>query len=324
MTQPQTKEWLVLVNPNAGIGKGKKDWGKISQLLDEQGFVYQAVFTERKLHAIELVIENITLGYRKIIVVGGDGTMNEVVNGVFSQQVVPTTAITLGMISIGTGNDWVRTYNIPLDYLQAIEIIKRGNTLEQDAGIVQYSNDNGLEKRYFANMAGLGFDGLVAKKTNADKEKGSVLPMLFLVNLLSSMFSYNSSNIRVNIDGREIKAKVFSIGVGIGQYNGGGMMQAPDARPNDGLLDLTIIKHISVLSILANIRRLYDGKIHKVKQVVLLTGKNIRIESDVIIPLEADGEYLGHSPFEFNIIPKSIKIIMNHLGETAQKSTESA
>src|SRR5690554_4197767 len=105
MTQPQTKEWLVLVNPNAGIGKGKKDWGKISQLLDEQGFVYQAVFTERKLHAIELVIENITLGYRKIIVVGGDGTMNEVVNGVFSQQVVPTTAITLGMISIGTGND---------------------------------------------------------------------------------------------------------------------------------------------------------------------------------------------------------------------------
>ncbi|MEE4177473.1 MAG: diacylglycerol kinase family protein [Bacteroides sp.] len=318
MINSQLKEWLVVVNPNAGIGRGKKDWGKISQLLDENGFDYHPVFTERKLHAIELVIQNIVTGYRKIIVVGGDGTMNEVVNGIFSQQEVPTTAITLGMISIGTGNDWVRTYNIPLDYQQAIEIIKRENTLEQDAGIVQYSTGNGTAKRYFANMAGLGFDGLVAKKTNADKERGSILPMLFLVNLVSSMFSYNSSNIRINIDGREIKARVFSIGVGIGQYNGGGMMQAPDALPNDGLLDLTIIKHISVLSILANIRRLYDGKIRKVKQVVLLTGKNIRIESDVPIPLETDGEFLGNSPFEFNIVPKSIKIIMNHLGKTAQ------
>lgn len=321
MNHPKTKEWLVLVNPNAGIGKGKKDWGKISQILNEQGFDYHPVFTERKLHAIELVTQHIAQGYRNIIVVGGDGTMNEVVNGVFSQQEVTTTAITLGMVSIGTGNDWVRTYNIPLDYQQAIEIIKRGNTLEQDAGIVQYANGQQTFKRYFANMAGLGFDGLVAKKTNADKEKGSSIPMLYLVNLVSSMFSYNSTNIRINIDGHEIKARVFSIGVGIGQYNGGGMMQAPEALPNDGLLDLTIIKHISVFSIIANLRRLYDGKIRKVKQVVLLTGKNIRIESDVQIPLETDGEYLGHSPFEFNIVPKSIKIIMNHLGEAAQKSS---
>ena len=324
MNHSQTKEWLVLVNPNAGIGKGKKDWGKISQFLDKYGFDYHSVFTERKLHAIELVIEHIALGYRKIIVVGGDGTMNEVVNGIFSQQQVPTTAITLGMVSVGTGNDWVRTYNIPLDYQQAIEIIKREKTMEQDAGIVQYANGQETFTRYFANMAGLGFDGLVAKKTNADKEKGSNVPMLYLVNLVSSLFSYNSSNIRINIDGREIKARVFSIGVGIGQYNGGGMMQAPDALPNDGLLDLTIIKHMSVLSVIANIRRLYDGTIRKVKQVVLLTGKNIRIDSDIQIPLETDGEFLGHSPFEFSILPKSIKIIMNHLGEPAQKSIETA
>jgi YegS/Rv2252/BmrU family lipid kinase len=314
MSNTQNKEWLVLVNPNAGTQKGEKDWKKISRLLNEYGFDYHSVFTEHKLHAIELVPEYIEKGYRKIIVVGGDGTMNEVVNGIFAQKTVLSTNITLGMISIGTGNDWVRTYNVPLEYKQAIEIIKQGKTLEQDVGIVEYSSNSGTRTRYFANIAGFGFDGLVAKKTNADKEKGSSNPFLYLANLVSSLFSYNSTNVRINIDGREIKAKVFSMSVCIGQYNGGGMIQAPDALPNDGLLDLTIIKHMSKLSIVYNLRRLYDGSIRKVKQVELLTGRSIRIESDFPIPLEADGESLGNSPFQFNIIPKSLKVIINHLG----------
>lgn len=314
MNDTQIKEWLVLVNPNAGTQKGKKDWKKICQLLKEFGFDYHCVFTERKLHAIELVPEYIEKGYRKIIVVGGDGTMNEVVNGIFAQKTVLPMNITLGMISIGTGNDWVRTYNVPLDYKKALEIIKKGTTLEQDVGIVEYTTNGGTQTRYFANMAGFGFDGLVAKKTNADKEKGSSNPFLYLVNLASSLFSYDSTNVRINVDGREIKAKVFSMSVGIGQYNGGGMIQAPDALPNDGLLDLTIIKHMTKLSIIYNVRRLYDGSIRKVKQVEMLTGKSIRIESDIPIPLEVDGESLGTSPFQFNIIPKSLKVIINHLG----------
>jgi YegS/Rv2252/BmrU family lipid kinase len=314
MSNTQNKEWLVLVNPNAGTQKGRKDWKKISRLLTEHGFDFLSVFTERKLHAIELLPEYIEKGYRKIIVVGGDGTMNEVVNGIFAQKTVLPTNITLGMISIGTGNDWVRTYNVPLDYKQAIEIIKQGKTLEQDVGIVEYSTNGATRTRYFANMAGFGFDGLVAKKTNADKEKGSSNPFLYLANLVSSLFSYNSTNVRINVDGREISAKVFSMSVGIGQYNGGGMIQAPDALPNDGLLDLTIIKHMSKTSIVYNLRRLYDGSIRKVKQVELLTGKKIRIESDTPIPLEVDGESLGHSPFQFNIIPKNLKVIINHLG----------
>jgi diacylglycerol kinase family enzyme len=181
-------------------------------------------------------------------------------------------------------------------------------------GIVEYTANGGTQTRYFANMAGLGFDGLVAKKTNADKEKGSSNPFLYLVNLGSSLFSYDSTNVRINVDGREIKAKVFSMSVGIGQYNGGGMIQAPEALPNDGLLDLTIIKHMTKLSVIYNVRRLYDGSIRKVKQVEMLTGKSIRIESDLPIPLEVDGESLGSSPFQFNIIPKSLKVIINHLG----------
>ncbi|HSV76617.1 MAG TPA: hypothetical protein VLH37_06245, partial [Bacteroidales bacterium] len=126
-------------------------------------------------------------------------------------------------------------------------------------------------------------------------------------------FFYKSTNIRVTVNGSEIKDKVFSIAIGIGQYNGGGMKQAPDARPDDGLFDLTIIKHMKKTSMLANLKNLYSGQIKKVKQVQILQGNNVRIESDIPILLETDGESLGYSPFEFNILPKSLKIIMNHI-----------
>ncbi|HSV88755.1 MAG TPA: diacylglycerol kinase family protein [Bacteroidales bacterium] len=313
MNNSPTKEWLVVVNPNAGTGRGKKDWKEISRLLNKFKFDFQTFFTERKLHAIEKIPGFITQGFRKIIVVGGDGTMNEVVNGIFSQNKVQPTDITLGMVSVGTGNDWGRTYNIPRNYHHAIEVIKQERTFNQDAGYVTYSNGGGNGFRFFANMAGLGFDGLVAQKTNAAKEKGKSNPLIYIGTLISSLFFYKSTNIRVIINGTEIKDKVFSIAIGIGKYNGGGMKQAPEALPDDGLFDLTIIKHMKKTSMLANLKNLYSGKIKKVKQVQLLKGNKVRIESDIPILLETDGESLGYSPFEFNILPKSLKIIRNYI-----------
>lgn len=313
MKDTAANPWLVVVNPNAGIGKGIKDWKTISGLLEEHGFTYDAVFTERRLHAVELVKEHIRKGYRKIIVVGGDGTMNEVVNGIFEQKTVATTEITLGMISVGTGNDWVRTFDIPLDYAEAIRILKNENTLLQDAGIVKYYNAAVEKIRYFINMAGLGFDGLVAQKTNDDKDRGKSNPLLYLVNLVSSLFSFESTPARIVVDDQEIRDKIFSIGIGIGQYNGGGMRQTPDALPDDGLFDLTVIKDIPKLSVIANVRRLYNGTLKKHRRVETFVGKFIRIDSETPVLLEADGESLGHSPFEFQIVPKSVRVIVNRV-----------
>ncbi len=307
----QQKEWLVVVNPNAGIGKAGRDWGKISGLLEKHGFAYQAVFTERPLHACELVLENMAAGYRNFIAVGGDGTINEVVNGVFGQTKWPTTGVTVGMISVGTGNDWIRTYNIPTNYEQSILILKQGETMLQDVGIVRYYNNNRQHSRFFVNVAGLGFDGLVAKKTNADKIRGRGNPFLYLVNLIGSLFSYKSCQTTMIIDGNELTDKVFSIGVGIGKYNGGGMQQTPDAKTDDGLFDLTMIKDLSKWSVITNVRRLYDGTIKKHKRVESFLGKNIRIECESPLLLEADGESLGHAPFAFEIIPRSLRVVIN-------------
>ncbi len=304
------KDWLVIVNPNAGIGKARKDWVQISGLLSRRGLNYLALFTDGPNHAIDLVANHIGKGFRQVIVVGGDGTMNEAVNGIFKQQCVPTTAISLGMISVGTGNDWGRTFNIPTDYEKAIAVLKAGNSMLQDAGTVSYYNDDKKEERFFINMAGLGFDGLVAQKTNADKMKGKSNPLLYLANLVSSLFSFKSCGARVVVDGEELKEKMFSISIGIGKYNGGGMKQAPDAKPDDGLFDITLIKDMTKLSVVANVARLYNGTIKKHKKVQGLTGKKVIVESDQPILLEADGESLGHSPFEFNIIPQSIRVVV--------------
>ena len=301
---------MVVVNPNAGIGKVRRDWDRISGLLDKQGFSYQAVFTGSPWHAVELVESHVKQGFRKIIAVGGDGTLNEVVNGIFRQQVVPSTDITVGMISVGTGNDWVRTYDIPMDYEEAILVLKKGKTLLQDAGIVNYYNSSKESTRYFINMAGVGFDGLVASKTNDSKTRGRGNPLLYLKHLIGSLFTYKSCNTRVAVNGTRLSDKFFTIGVGIGQYNGGGMRQTPDAKTDDGLFDIILIKDLSKWSVIANVRRLYDGTIKKHKRVITHTAKTIRIECDQPVLLEADGESLGHSPFSFDIIPGSVRVVI--------------
>ena len=117
-------KWLVVVNPMASVGKCGKDWPEIKQLLTKEGFDFDDVLTEYPGHAIEIVRNAIKeKGYRKLISVGGDGTNNEVINGIFTQDVVPTTEITMGAIPIGTGNDWRRTFNIPIDYPKVVKIL---------------------------------------------------------------------------------------------------------------------------------------------------------------------------------------------------------
>ena len=128
--------WEVIVNPNAGRKKGARDWQRIANLLDQYRFQYRTSFTEGCGDAITLTRAAIKQGARYFIVVGGDGTMNEVVNGILSQKEVASKEFVLGMISVGTGNDWGRMFDVPTDYEGAIKIIREGRVFLQDAGLV--------------------------------------------------------------------------------------------------------------------------------------------------------------------------------------------
>jgi YegS/Rv2252/BmrU family lipid kinase len=306
-----SREWSVIVNPNAGHGKGSKDWKIIDSLLHSYGLLFQVQFTHARHDAIRMASDAINRGYRKFIVVGGDGTMNEVVNGCFLQNSCPTTDITLSIITVGTGNDWGRLFGIPLDYDDAIRIIKNGKVHLQDAGIVNYFHGTAKEKRYFINIAGLGFDAVVTKRTNIQKEHGRSGKTIYLWNLLRSLILYRNTRVEVVIDEKVIRNEVFTISLGIGKYSGGGMMQTPNAITDDGLFDITIIRKIGKGEIIMSLKMLYDGTLYEHPKVSGYTGKHILIDSDPLIHLEADGESLGHSPIEFNIIPKSINVICN-------------
>jgi len=307
--QEDKTDWLVVVNPNAGRKKGLKDWTLIHTLLVNHGFSFIHLFTERPKHAIELTKKYVEKGYTRIIVVGGDGTMNEVINGIFQQSKFSTTSVILGMITVGTGNDWGRMFNIPADYEKAIMTIRDGNTFIQDAGIVRYRSEDRHEDRYFVNIAGLGFDALVTKKTNRLKERGRGGAFLYFANIFSSLLNYRHVKAMINIDGKNYINDIFSMNIGIGRYNGGGMMQVPNAIADDGLFDLTVIKKISKPDVIMSLRMLYDGSIVNHPKVETFTGRNITIDSDKKIHLETDGESLGHTPIEFNIIPKSVRVI---------------
>ena len=190
---PESQEWMVIVNPNAGSRKGERDWNNINKLMLDAGLDFKEVFTTHKEHAISIVSKFIKKGYRKFLVVGGDGTLNEVVNGIFFQKNIPTTAFKIAMIPVGTGNDWGRMYSIPFNYKKAIQIALDEHTFVQDVGKVTYQNGDSVKGRYFVNVAGMGYDAVVASKTNLDKEKGRGGVLIYLKNLFTSLLFYKHS-----------------------------------------------------------------------------------------------------------------------------------
>jgi len=306
--------WYVIINPHAGSKKTQADWPVIRKLLEAEGLNIECVFTEHQYHATELAKNAIQAnGFLKIIVVGGDGTLNEVLNGVFLQDKYKPTDIKIGVISVGTGNDWGRMYGMPHDYLEQIKIIKRSKTFLQDVGKVSYYHHSKEKVHYFMNIAGMGFDALVAKKTNIAKQKGAGGVFTYLFNLLAGLFQFSHNYLEIDREGERIfSGNVFSMSIGICSYNGGGMMQLPYAISDDGLFDVTLIKKTTRLKVVRNIKNLYDGSFVKMKEVETYTGEQFTISAvpQKSVFLETDGESLGHSPLNFTLLPLAIKVII--------------
>ena len=306
-----TDRWFVIVNPISGGGKGLADFPQISHLLRENGIQHDPVFTEHRYHATELTVEAVNRGYRKLIVVGGDGTLNEVVNGLFIQKQCPSKDILLAVIAVGTGNDWVRTFGIPRNYTAVVRAIKEGHSYLQDVGKVTYTESKVQQTRYMANVAGLGFDAYVIKIFNHLKLKGYKGQWLYLYSLLKGYFSAKPAGVNIEVDGQVIfNGLLFSLAVGICHYNGGGIQQLPRAVANDGLLDLTLIRPVHWWHIIFRARRLFNGNIYSIGHVQHAQGKEVKITSVPEIPLETDGELQGMTPVTITIEPQAVRIVV--------------
>ena len=307
--------WLVVVNPKAAVGKSGRDWPVIKQLLVNKGIAFDDVLTEYPRHAIEIVRHAIVeKGYRKFISVGGDGTNNEVVNGIFSQDLVPTTEILMAVIPIGTGNDWRRTFDIPLEYEEVVKIIKAGNVFMHDIGKLTYYNDGDPKTRYFLNAAGSGLDENICRSTNLMKQQGKEGTIRYLLSTVKCLLKYHYVYVKITIDGQTVvEDNVLSLSIGNCKYVGGGMKMMRDAIPNDGLLDITTVRKVSLLKFAMNVKNLYDGTfIDKLSEVETFRGKKVRVVSvpPHSLNVETEGETLSNSPFDFEIIPLAIQMVV--------------
>ncbi|GHT67078.1 diacylglycerol kinase [Bacteroidia bacterium] len=302
---------MIIVNPKAGMGYGLRDWPVISNRLNFSGVNFTCVFTEKKFHAVELTVKSINDGFRKIVVVGGDGTVNEVVNGLFIQKKVTPAEVTLAVIPVGTGNDWVRMLGIPRTYNDAVKSICAERTILQDVGVISFQEAMVCQTRYMANVAGIGFDALVNRRFNRLKEAGRTSKWLYLTSTALTLFKYKAKRFVVKVDGKTFFDRcLFSGTVGVGKYNGGGMMPMPAAVVDDGLLDLTLIRRMSLYRFFTNFKRLFNGSIYNFSKVSAAQGANITIDSIPPSPIEIDGEACGYSPFGISIIPKSIRVVV--------------
>ena len=307
-------KWFAIVNPNAGSRTIKRDWPLIEKLLNEAGFDFTHAFTTGPLHAIELVKIAIEAGERNFIAVGGDGTFNEVANGLFSQNEVKQDEFTLAAIPVGTGNDWGRMFSIPAEYAKAIDIIKKGNTFVQDVGIAEYQDGDQRMQRFFVNIAGMGFDALVAHKTNRKKKEGQSGTISYFINLLTSLLEFKPGQVHIEVDDESWDLNTFSLTVGICRFNGGGMKQSPLAIPDDGLFDLTVIKKIGFFTIAMQLKNLYDGSFINHPKIFTARGEKVRVSSNIPnFQLEVDGEGLGEGPYEFSILHRAIKVVVGKL-----------
>ncbi len=298
--------WFVIINPSAGNKKIIRSWNLIKYLLENKKIKFSYVFSEYSKHEITLVRKAIKKGYRKFISVGGDGTLHYIVNGVMTQNDVDTSLIKIAVIPLGTGNDWIKTYNIPNSIEKSILIIHKNTTTLQDIGCIQFNTG---KKYYFNNLAGIGYDGYIINKLNLLKKLGAIA---FLISGLYGLFFYKKKSYIIQTDYEKKEEKCLMILFGLCEYSGGGLKITKNPNPTDGLLDITVVKNFSFWNIIFNIKKLYTGKIVNHKKVETSKLKEISIQEveENTSYIEADGEIIDQGSFKVSIIPKAIQFII--------------
>ncbi len=297
----------VIVNPVAGANSTRQKWPGISRLLRHIGLSFDYQYTEGIGHAIELARAAATDGYRYLVAVGGDGTVNEIANGILYSSDSDNTI--LGIISTGTGSDFMRSAGIPRDYTSACSVLTGTRRLLIDVGVVEYKNKGQSLQRFFVNAAGAGFDAaIVAATERIPKYFGGTIP--YLTGLLGSLLSYRNKPVVLSMGSNVETTRICSVAVANGGYYGGGMHIAPQAELDDNLLDVVIIGDVGKFELLKALPMVYKGTHITHPKVRVERVTRIAIESSEQILVHADGELLGEGPASFWIMPAALNIVV--------------
>ena len=304
MSMPYAK---VIVNPVAGASSTRRKWPGIRRLLKQVGLSFDHVYTEGIGHAVELARVAAGDGYQYVVAVGGDGTVNEVANGLLHAEEPHGTA--LGIISTGTGSDFARSLGIPRHYASACSFLAGSRRSLIDVGVVEYQHQGQTWRRFFVNGAGVGFDAAtVAATERLPKYLGGTVP--YLTGLLRTLFGYRNKPVVIRLGDKVESARILSVVVANGSYFGGGMHVAPEASLSDSLLDVVVIGDIGKLELLKALPMVYKGTHGRHPKVKMGKAARITVESSEPVLVQADGELLGEGPASFWLMPAALNVLV--------------
>ena len=284
-----------IINPAAGHGEAKKTLNIIHDRLEHEDIHYSISISGYEGHIEKIAKEAVKIGYTDIVAVGGDGTVLETFNGIFN------TGANLGIIPAGTGNDFVRMINVKRNFETALEKILDGNTKKVDIGLV---NDT-----HFLNVVAMGIDGDIVNLTEKVKKylKGSTA---YIYSTFSSLVKFKCKKVTINIDGRVLEREVYLVAVGNGKYFGGGMMITPGAELDSENFEVVIINKISRSKFAVLFRKVFSGNHVHEDVVEVLYGKRIQIHSSDGLLINADGNIIGDTHANIQILPKAQDVII--------------
>ena len=302
---------FTIVNPVSSNGKTGKRWPNYKNKFEEAGLNLDIHQTLYPGHAVSLSQQALKDGYSTIMAVGGDGTVNEIVNGFFEDGKLINKEAALLVFSQGTGSDYVKSLGLNKKIETVIEAYNRYKRRWVDIGKMKYYNfDEEVVNRYFVNEADVGIGGETVEYVNrSSKLMGGLLTYLF--GAIRTVFKYKNKDMQITIDGEVIKnGQINSVMVSLGKYFAGGMPIAPKALIDDGLFDVVILGNLTKLETLLNLYRAYKGTHIDYHKIDYLNGKKVKIYSEDKVLIDIDGECAGLIPVEFEVLKQTFPVLV--------------
>ncbi len=301
--------WFFVINPVSGNGKGLAVWSEVHKKLIAEKMSFSFAISEFHKHTIQLVQEQHFNGCCHFIGIGGDGTLNEIVNGIMSSA-NSAGENTLGLIPVGTGNDWVKSQEESLSADTIVTKLKQNNSRAHNVGKVEMNR--GKAPHYFMNIAGAGIDGAIVSELEVQSQKGKAVQWVYFKSLIKTLFRYNTPNLEVKVDSKFIYAGgAFLAAASLGKYFGSGMLLSPNAKFDFETLDFTLAKKDKLFRVFPQLHKLFNGKIESASFVEKHTGKRLELSSKEILQVQADGEFVGEAKsLSFTISPMGVKVLV--------------
>ncbi len=274
--------------------------------MEVEGIDYHVAFSDRPGHIPVLTIEFLKLGFERFAAVGGDGTLNELINGLFHQNIVSPEKVLIASIPIGTGNDWMKSHYPNRSVWEVIGLLAGARYHYQDIGMV-----TGVSSReiYFGNVAEFGFGGLVVHRVQRFKRL-RLRAMAYLVGMVAGLLHYRPTQIHLTSGKIRWDKDLFNLVVAVGNFAGGGMRIAPSALIDDGRFEVIMIEPITPLKLAINIKKLFDGSYVKLPQVSVFQTAKFNLSSESDIMAEVDGEWIGPGrKFTISLRKKALRVL---------------